>query len=118
LQDGLKREVEKIIKYSSDNQHILDFNKIKEILTDKYGKPEIDDKVWRRNLYRDDPTRYGFAVSIGDLVYRAKWITPRTEILLVLSGNNYKLKSGVIYTSLKYKDLIEAQEKKEHESEF
>lgn len=104
--------------YSNRNDYIRDYKKVKDILTRKYGDPIMDETVWRNDLYRDDPQDYGFAISIGHLVYRSKWITPNTEIKLVLHGNKYKISFVAIYEGIKYQNMIESQKNKKEESQF
>lgn len=78
-------------KHSNKNLYISDFNNVKKQLTNKYGKPKYDNLIWINDLYKDDPSRYGMAVSKGDLKYVAKWDLQETEIISSLSGDNYKI---------------------------
>jgi len=104
-------------EHSNRNDYINDYKKIKKLLTEKYGEPETDDVVWRNNLYKDDRQEWGLAVSIGHLVYMAKWDTPNTEIALMLRGDNYSITHFVLYKSKGLKEQIEKeQEKKELEA--
>jgi len=105
-------------QHSNKNDYIYDYKKIKEILTGKYGQPESDRVIWKNNLYRDSPERYGMAVSKGDLVYSAEWKTPSTFILLGLSGDNYEIKMVLFYQSLRLKSLVDAKTKKTQEEDF
>lgn len=104
--------------YVNRNQHIADYNKIKEILTRKYGPPSTDDVVWNNDLFKDDPQNYGTAVATGHLAYQSTWETPDTEIKLTLRGENFKVLHGVMYEDKKSKSLIESREKAGEEKDF
>jgi len=94
-------------KYVSENSHLLDHSTLKGLLTKKYGRP-IDEKTyWTRELYKDDPGRYGFAVSIGDLSYFTNWENKETEIALACYGENYSCNVIIEYHSKKHKKLAE-----------
>jgi len=84
--------------HSNRNDFITTFDRIKELLIKKYGKP-IDEAIWKNNLYRDDPQEWGLAISIGHLNFRAKWNLVNTEIILFLTGENYELANYIFYYS-------------------
>ena len=100
--------------HSNENDYILDFNKLKEILTKKYGKPIEDERLWKNDLYRDDPQYWGFAISLGHLIYLATWETPATDttdttiITLLLNGENFEIMFCIEYLS---KNLHKLEEK-------
>jgi len=100
--------------HSNKNDYILDFNKLKEILTKKYGKPIEDKRLWKNDLYRDDPQYWGFAISLGHLIYLATWETPATDttdttiITLLLNGENFEIMFCIEYLS---KNLHKLEEK-------
>jgi len=104
--------------HTSENTYIDDFKKIKGILTNKYGRPEYDDEIWHKDLYKDDPDYYGFAVSIGDLEYRVRWETEETEIWLTLDGDNYEIDHHLYYDSKELKELVEEEKEEQTQSQF
>jgi hypothetical protein len=101
-------------EHVNENAYIEDFNTVKKSLTDKYGKPKEDRMVWRNNLYKDDPDHWGMAVSAGHLIYEANWVTEDTDILLHLTGDNFKITHLLQYTSTikEHADLIKKAEEK------
>jgi ankyrin repeat protein len=101
------------IKHSNRNLYIDDFNKLKGLLTKKYKKPLYDDKVWKDDLYKDNPNDYGLAIAIGDLIYRAEWDVSGSIIFLMLSGDNYDISLSISYQSLRYKKLKDKTKTKE-----
>lgn len=97
-----------IEKHTNRNLYIMDFKNIKESLIEKYGKPSTDKVIWRDDLYKDDFSDWGMAVSVGHLVFEAIWKLPETKINLQLKGDNYKITYFLDYASEmpKYKELI------------
>ncbi|MEM7487090.1 MAG: hypothetical protein AAF348_17925 [Bacteroidota bacterium] len=78
-------------KHSNDNLYVEDYLTIKKLLVQKYGKPKKDENYWRDDLYKNKYDKWGFAISIGDMVMESKWELPDTDIMLKLSGDNYKV---------------------------
>lgn len=99
-------------EHSNNNLYIDDYNQIKNALIDKYGKPKEDDDVWLNDLYKDEPSEWGLAISVGHLVYFASWEPPETDITLVIYGDNYEISIQVEYLSIKFKELEEKVKKK------
>ncbi len=98
-------------KHTNKNLYIDDYEELKEILTKKYGKPKIDKEIWKRDVFKDDKSYWGTAISGGDLSYLARWETPDTEIELKLFGENWGI---ILYLSYESKELKEwAREKRE-----
>lgn len=85
--------------HTNDNAYITDYSGIKELLTQKYGAPKVDDSTWLNDLYSDDPSHYGFAISMGHLVKRTMWETETTKIMHALQGDNYEINHGLVYSS-------------------
>jgi len=101
------------VRHTNSNAYIEDFNKLKKLLNKKYSAPITDKKIWKKDLYRDDPSQYGFAISLGHLLYITQWQNSDTEITIFLNGNNYKNSLVIAYQGLKYKNKVENQNEKE-----
>jgi hypothetical protein len=104
--------------YTNENQFIEDYNKVGEILTEKYGTPTVDESVWRDDLYKDDPSEYGFAVSLGDYILGRSFDSESTEIEHQLFGSNYEITHLLIYYGKEYKELSEEQKKQDQLDDF
>ena len=89
------------------NDYITDYKDFKRILTKKYGRPKTDEIVWKNTLFKDSYSDWGTAISAGHLVYRSTWETPYTEIVLGLTGNNFKIGCLITYTGKNFAKLIE-----------
>lgn len=87
-------------EHTNKNMYIEDFNYIKKMLVQKYGEPSREETKWRNSLFKDSPEDYGLAVSRGDLVYRASWELPDTNISLTLKGDNYEMQHLLVYIPL------------------
>lgn len=90
-------------EHSNDNLYITDYEGLKENLSKMYGKPDNDRDIWVNSLFQGDPEYYGLAISTGDYTRIAQWKTGKTEINLVLSGDNYEVLLNLGYTSTDYK---------------
>jgi len=86
-------------KHTNRNLYIDDYKKLKELLIKQYGKPLTDRTTWDSDLYKDDRSEWGFAVSLGHLSYGATWETSATYITLGLNGDNYKINLLLAYDS-------------------
>lgn len=107
-------------KHSNNNIYITDFNKLKEALVDKYGKPNDDDTIWRKDksYYQRNPDKIGNGVAVGDVYIYSLWKGEETNILLQLTGDNYKPSLLIRYESNEYQKLIEEAQKKENASKL
>lgn len=48
---------------------------IRDIISKKYGKPMLDEKVWSDKLYKHNPDKWGFALTTGCLSLMTEWKT-------------------------------------------
>lgn len=87
-------------KYARKKWHIDDYRKIKTILTRDYGEPVEDSTFWYDPLYRNDPSSWGDAISLGHLEYQCHWLTPETRVSLSLSGLSEQVSLILNYASL------------------
>ena len=106
-------------KHTNKNLYIDDYEKLKETLTKKYGKPTKDiPGFWKNDLYKSDKRSWGMAVSVGHLVYGTSWETPTTKISLMLSGDNFKISMVVSYTSKELEEWADKIREEEAKSKF
>lgn len=90
--------------HSDTNAYIQDFKKFKDQITDKYGAPARDQKIWSNELFKDDPSRYGTALASGHVTYVAEWYPKETVIQLLMRGDNFKVTLWVEYTGEMFAD--------------
>ena len=99
-------------EHSADNLYIADYDKLQKNLEEKYGNTASKEKIWHRDLYKDNPDDYGFAVSLGDLEYEASWfIGDEVYIQHNLKGDNFEITHSLGYVSMKFDpDVINSLE--------
>lgn len=99
--------------HSNRNDFIKDYNDFKNILEKKYGSPSKDETLWRNDLYRNDYSDWGTAISLGHLLYFSTWETENTEIASILTGENFDISCVIEYSSKSLEELEKkAKEKK------
>ncbi|MDO9554981.1 MAG: hypothetical protein Q7J40_00155 [Atribacterota bacterium] len=108
--------------HTNKNLYINDYERLKEILTKKYGKPTIDKIEWRNDLFKNDKQDWGTAISIGHLEYRTLWMMlirlDIIEITLKLTGDNYEISLGILYRNDKLEKWAEQIKEKETSKGF
>jgi len=105
-------------EHTNKNDYIVDYGDLKEVLTSKYGKAKLEKTVWKNDLYKDDYQHWGMAISVGHLVYFSSWETPKTEIWLNLSGENYQINLQIEYTSKALKDLEKKVQEQQNKNDL
>lgn len=106
-------------EHSNLNDYIVDYEMLKGFLNKKYGNySNKDDAFWLNDLYKDDVQQRGFAISLGQLFYQSNWPTQKTNIDLLLSGENYKISLVIEYVSKQFKNLEEKLKEKNTLKDF
>lgn len=90
------------IEHTNYNLYIEDYNLLLSKLSKKYGEPDYNEEIWSNDLFKDDESDWGLAVSVGDLSYQALWKNNDTVVVLVLIGDNYDIDLCVSYYSSDY----------------
>jgi hypothetical protein len=96
--------------YLDKNAYLQDYQKIKEALVQKFGRPVEEGMKWRDTSYKDDFSSWGEAVSQGHLELSSRWLTPQTEITANLSGVDEEVLLTVEYAGLQLKELAKKSE--------
>ena len=100
------------VEHSNATDFIYDFDRIKDLMSKKYGSALKDEEIWKDDLYQDDPSEWGMAIGNGGLVKFATWAADDTDITLLLSGDNYEIFFAIDYVSKRFGHL-ENQQKEE-----
>lgn len=103
------------VKHSNENVFIQDYQELVDLMAQKYGPPTSGGKnnaVWFNDLFKDDFSHWGLAISSGDLAFESTWDTDKTEILLQLKGENYHISLVLQYVSKHLSELRENQSNK------
>jgi len=100
-------------EHSNKNDFINDYDNIVSLLSDKYGEASYNSSNWRNDLYKGDIEHYGLAISLGHLNYSAGWLkNDKTDISVLLSGENYDIELVIQYLSKKYQNLRKQEYRK------
>jgi hypothetical protein len=96
-----------------DAKDIEDYNRLKSLLTKKYGEPKDAGMVLTKNVYRlpkIDPT-IDLETALAEDVVRLKtwWQTEDTYVALVCRGQKGNVQLAVMYNSLKSRTRAERE---------
>lgn len=80
-------------------RYYRDYEDLRNYLSPLYGKPIADKYDWKNEMYRNDPSKYGFAVSIGFLSCRTTWMADNTEVALIISGGSHQISTNLEYAA-------------------
>lgn len=97
-------------KHVNKNKYLIDYEKLKGLLTKKYGVPTSEKDLWLNNLYRDSPSDWGMAISTGHLAKYVTWELGRTTVSMLLHGDNFKVSLGVDYMDNNFKGSLGERE--------
>jgi len=104
--------------HSNKTDYLNDYDTIKGKLIEKYGNPKTDETIWKDDLYKDQQSDWGMAISIGHLAKYCEWEKPGSLITLQIFGDNYELSLKLDYEHPEYKKLKEAADKEMEEDKF
>jgi hypothetical protein len=100
-----------INEHTNRNDFITDFNKINDLLVEKYKEPENDEINWKNDLYKDDKEDWGTALAIGHLRFYTSWNLEEVQIEHVLGGDNREINHIIAYEHKKLAKKIEKSSK-------
>lgn len=104
--------------HSNKTDYVRDYENIKIKIIEKYGKPKIDKTIWKDDLYKDDPSEWGMAVAVGDLIKYSTWERPEVEMSLELYGDNHDITLKLDYKHPNFEKMKEAADKEKEEDKF
>jgi|HubBroStandDraft_1064217.scaffolds.fasta_scaffold81528_1 hypothetical protein len=97
-------------KYVEPNQYLIATDLLVKGIAEKYEPPR-NQSEWRNVLYKDDPLKFGFAISAGHLVIRNYWETDRTKIFQFTIGENFQAILGIRYTGKAFEGAFEQRDR-------
>ena len=86
-------------KYKDLNKYVIEYNRIKDGLSDKYGKAIEDEVVWKNDTYRSDFPNWGLAISKDQMLFYSSWQTESTDIFYTLNGEKSVIDFSIEYYS-------------------
>lgn len=102
----VKCHVDFTVEHSNDNDYIVDFDNIGRSLQSKYGDFERTDN-WRNDLYKNDPSKHGYAISSGHYTIARQWENEGKMIILHELGGDWRIFHTILYSSVEYKSIYE-----------
>ena len=97
------------VEHANQNSFLTDFNSLKDLLKKKYGPTSTSNAYWQNELFHDDYSQWGLAISIGHVSFFETWDEAETQIELQLHGDNHQVKLCVMYRSKALKPLMDAK---------
>ncbi len=96
---------------SDKMNYVNDYNRIKNVLINKYGEPKEDKTIWAPEVIDiHDYLQYGKDISKGLLELYTVWVIDNSIIVLKLNGGSGYLNLVVNYESIKLKEFKENYE--------
>ena len=87
--------------------YIGDYVKLHEIVSRAHGVPIVDETRFSDESKRSDPDAWPEALKTGVMVVEAKWIRPRTSVVLRLGGSQGVVSLTADFTSASIKEGVE-----------
>lgn len=87
--------------------YIGDYVHLHEIVSRAHGVPIVDETRFTDESKRSDPDAWPAALKSGAMVVEAKWIRPRTSVVLRLGGSEGVVSLTADFTSAKIKGDVE-----------
>ena len=107
-----------IEEHSNDNLFLDDFNTIDKALKNKYGEPTRHEVFWRNDLYKDDYSHWGFAMSIGHLVWFSTWEIKDVKIIHMAAGDKYHISHFLEYSEKTMSQLEKTFDEEDNNSKL
>lgn len=99
-------------KYTNPQLYIQDYNKFKNLLTQKYGKPAVVSETLPDSKPLPEKQNYGQAVAEGKLSMSTIWNTDRSYIKITLVTNDRQPSLQIQYTTSSLDELEDKEELK------
>ncbi|OPZ58158.1 MAG: hypothetical protein BWY87_01528 [Deltaproteobacteria bacterium ADurb.Bin510] len=77
--------------------YIEAYENLKNLLSQKYGEPVIDEARWSNHQFEHSESQWGLAVAMGHLSYTCAWQTERTTIGMKLWGDDLEICHEITY---------------------
>lgn len=81
-------------------EYYKSYENLKKYLTPLYKIPVVNQFDWKNEMYKEDKSKWGFAISIGFLTCKTVWKNSSTQILLNINGGNHLITTNLEYSML------------------
>ena len=79
------------------NGYLEAYDNLKNLLSQKYGEPVIDEVTWSNHQFEHSQSQWGLAVAMGHLSYTCAWQTERTTVGMKLWGDDLEIRHEITY---------------------
>lgn len=90
------------VQHAAKNSYIEDYDRLSQLLREKYGATGAIDRSWKDDLYRSRPSDWGMAVATGRMTQYEIWSTDETMISHSLRGDNFEIVHTMRYESKRF----------------
>ena len=97
--------------YFDGDAYIDDFERLKDLLTDIYGEPSVDEATWSRDDHVPRSS-WGHEFNMGRVEFYAMWMTDRTVIELSLSRQDSDVTHMLRYVDRRHQSDFEDMQKR------
>jgi hypothetical protein len=104
--------------YLSSNHFIQAYLQFKQALEKKYGQPSKEIINWLNGTYKNNPKKWGLALSLGHTGYATFWKTQNTTIECSLREENLNVLCLIEYWSIEFLHLSESINKEDNKDPF
>ncbi|MBD3422438.1 MAG: hypothetical protein GF398_20175 [Chitinivibrionales bacterium] len=81
------------------NMFYADFESLVSYLSKIYGTPRARNFDWKNPMYKNDKSKWGFAISIGFLKCNVIWQFKNTKVDLNISGGKHSFNTMIEYSA-------------------
>lgn len=96
-----------LARYEDKNQYIRNYEKLKDVLIQKYGKPSSEKTLWQDKYYQNVRSQWGEALSRGQVEFDSLWRDAETEIQLRAYGGRDRVYLIILYSGIEYMDIAQ-----------
>lgn len=102
-----------VIRRRNDDQYLVDFMRLEELLTTKYGTPEVDD-IWLDPDAKNYSTDLAMAVAHGDFQLYRTWRLVDADVRLAMTAVDFDVHVGVEYAHRELSSLEHERTKRRY----
>lgn len=97
-------------KYSNKNMYIAKYDDLVSLLSKKYGKGKKTSII--SDQYKRKGADLGVGIGVGKVHFATEWKNKKSEIDVVLTGNNFDITLVIEYESTEFAPLEAAKKQK------
>ncbi len=104
--------------YANAKSYKLSYDRLNDVLSEKYGPPNRHEEVWLDPLFKDAPDQIGTAIALGDVILFSIWNLGDTNIAHGVDCENKRIRHIIEYSSTTLEPLLEKENKDQNNADF